>query len=87
MIKFKKLSAIAAAVCLFGASALSFAGCAETEDTVTLRVCSWEEYIDLGGWEEEERIEVENPFTGDDSIFGENSVEDEFTEWFYENYG
>ncbi len=87
MIKFKKILSTAAAVCIFGASALTFAGCAESEKTVTLRVCSWEEYIDLGGWEEDERIDVENPFTEQDSIFGENAVYDDFTDWFYENYG
>ena len=28
------------------------------EETVTLRVCNWEEYIDLGDWDEEETIEL-----------------------------
>lgn len=31
---------------------------AAEDNTVTLRVCSWEEYIDEGGWEPEERIEL-----------------------------
>ena len=26
------------------------------EDVITLRVCNWEEYIDLGDWDEEERM-------------------------------
>ena len=34
---------------------------------VTLRVCNWEEYIDLGDWDEEETIDLES---GD--IIGEN---------------
>ncbi|MDE6586501.1 MAG: extracellular solute-binding protein [Clostridia bacterium] len=85
--KFKRLSAIIAAVCLIGASATAFVGCAEAEQTVTLRVCSWEEYIDLGGWEEDERLDIENPFTNEDSVFGKNSVVDDFTEWFYDEYG
>ena len=29
------------------------------DDVVTLRVCNWEEYIDLGGWDEDEAMELE----------------------------
>ena len=39
------------------------------EADVVLRVCNWEEYIDLGDWDEEETIELES---GD--IIGENSM-------------
>ena len=35
----------------------SFAGA--SEETVTLRVCNWEEYIDLGDWGEEEMIDLD----------------------------
>ncbi len=52
------------------------------EETVTLRVCNWEEYIDEGGWGEDEVIDLES---GD--IFGENSAIDDFTDWYYETYG
>ncbi|MDE6667428.1 MAG: extracellular solute-binding protein [Clostridia bacterium] len=75
--KFKKILSVAAACSMFGASLLTFAGCSEQEDVITLRVCNWEEYIDLGGWNEEERISLDS---GD--IFGENAVYDDFTEWF-----
>ena len=35
--------------------AFSVSGCGnEGSDAVTLRVCNWEEYIDEGGWEEDE---------------------------------
>ncbi len=51
-------------------------------DTVILRVCSWEEYIDEGGWDEDEVIDLES---GD--IFGENSMIEDFEDWYYETYG
>ena len=58
----------------------SFAGA--DGETVTLRVCNWEEYIDLGDWDEDEVIDLDS---GD--IFGENSLVSDFTEWYEETYG
>lgn len=55
---------------------------AATEETVTLRICNWEEYIDLGDWGEDEVIDLES---GD--IFGENSMVDDFETWYEETYG
>lgn len=52
------------------------------EETVTLRVCNWEEYIDLGDWDEEETIDLES---GD--IFGENTMVDDFEAWYEKTYG
>ncbi|HBN12093.1 MAG TPA: spermidine/putrescine ABC transporter substrate-binding protein [Clostridiales bacterium] len=78
------LALTAAAVC--AASALSLAGCAESPREVVLRVCSWEEYIDLGGWAEDELIDIDNPFGDGEGIFGENSMVDDFTEWFNSNH-
>lgn len=77
----KKLTAaLSASMILF--FALPFAGCAKkSEKVVTLRVSSWEEYIDLGGWEQDEVIDLES---GD--IFSEKSMVDRFTEWFNENH-
>lgn len=49
---------------------------------VTLRICNWEEYIDLGGWDEEETIDLES---GD--IIGENSMIEDFEQWYYDTYG
>ncbi|MDO5344916.1 MAG: extracellular solute-binding protein [Lachnospiraceae bacterium] len=49
---------------------------------VTLRVCNWEEYIDLGGWDEEEAIDLDS---GD--IIGVNSMVEDFETWYYETYG
>lgn len=51
-------------------------------ETVVLRVCNWEEYIDEGGWDEDELIDLP-----DGDIFGENSLVEDFEDWYYENYG
>ena len=77
----KKLNAVLSALVILGLT-LPLAGCSdESEKVVTLRVSSWEEYIDLGGWDEDEVIDLES---GD--IFGENSMVDDFTEWFNSNH-
>ena len=55
----------------------------KAEDTITLRVCNWEEYIDLGGWDEDERIELDNGA----EIFGENPMYEDFEDWYYETTG
>ena len=52
---------------------------AEEEQTVTLRVCNWEEYMDQGDWDEDEVIDLES---GD--IIGENSMVEDFEDWYYE---
>ena len=49
---------------------------------VVLRVCNWEEYIDLGDWDEDELIELES-----DEIIGEQSVVEDFEDWYEETYG
>lgn len=51
-------------------------------EEVTLRICNWEEYIDLGDWDEEEIIDLDS---GD--IIGENSMVKDFETWYYETYG
>lgn len=52
------------------------------DDTIILRVCNWEEYIDMGDWDEEERIELDS---GD--IMGVNPMYKDFEEWYFETYG
>jgi spermidine/putrescine transport system substrate-binding protein len=54
-----------------------------SEKEITLRVCNWEEYIDLGDWDEEEVIELDNG----EEILGVNTLTDDFEEWYYETYG
>ena len=58
----------------------SFAGA--SEETVTLRVCNWEEYIDLGDWDEGDTIDIESG-----NIIGENSMISDFAELYEETYG
>ncbi|MBQ4062115.1 MAG: extracellular solute-binding protein [Christensenellaceae bacterium] len=53
------------------------------DEEIVLRVCSWEEYIDEGGWDEEELIELENGL----EIIGENSMVEDFEAWYFETYG
>ena len=51
-------------------------------EEVVLRVCNWEEYIDLGDWDEEETIELDSG-----NIIGENSMVEDFETWYEETYG
>ncbi|MDE5824856.1 MAG: extracellular solute-binding protein [Lachnospiraceae bacterium] len=53
------------------------------EEPIILRVCSWEEYIDLGEWDEEEAIALDNGTV----IFGERPLYEEFEDWYRETYG
>lgn len=56
---------------------------AAKEEVITLRVGNWEEYIDLGGWDKDEAIEL-----GDTTILGENSLVSDFETWFNaQDYG
>lgn len=55
---------------------------ASSGEKVTLRVCNWEEYIDLGDWDPEETIDLES---GD--IIGINSMVEDFEAWYWETYG
>ncbi len=49
---------------------------------VTLRISNWEEYIDLGDWDDDEVIDLPS---GD--IIGIEPMVNEFEEWYYETYG
>ena len=50
---------------------------------IVLRVSNWEEYIDLGEWDEDCEIELDNGAV----IFGEQPLYKDFEDWYYENYG
>ena len=56
---------------------------AKSEDEIVLRVCNWEEYIDTGDWDEEERIALDNGV----EIFGEKPLYEDFEDWYFETYG
>lgn len=65
---------------------LFFTGCAgheQGEEEIVLRVSNWAEYIDEGDWDEDDAIELDE----DNFILGENSMIDDFEDWFYDNYG
>ncbi len=88
MIKLKKFLATVFAVlsaCIF---LLPITACGGNAEIVVLRVCSWEEYIDLGDWDEEDRIEIDNPFAtdGENGVFGVNPIVEDFIEWFNDNH-
>ena len=72
----------AAAVSALSGPALGVRAASHPEADVVLRVCNWEEYIDLGDWDEEETIDLES---GD--IIGENSMVEDFEEWYFDTYG
>ncbi len=54
----------------------------DADKEIVLRICNWEEYIDTGDWDEEEAIDLDSM-----TVFGENSMIDDFEEWYYETYG
>ena len=79
------LAAAGVLTCTLGAALavpVSAMAAEDSKETVVLRVSNWEEYIDLGDWDEEETIELES---GD--IIGENSMVEDFEEWYEETYG
>lgn len=86
MKKFKRMLCIVSAFALAGSSPAMLSGCAGKHETVTLRVCSWEEYIDLGGWKDDELIDIDNPYS-EGGIIGVNSMVEDFEEWFSYTYG
>ena len=82
-LKPKCRSALLIVFCMTVGS-LFFSGCTDQgTQEVTLRVCNWEEYIDEGDWDEDEIIELEDGT----KIIGENSLINDFEDWYYEEYG
>ncbi len=77
------LMIVAILASLFATPAKQKATSLAKDDVIKLRVCNWEEYIDLGEWEEDELIELDNGV----SILGENTMMDDFCDWYYETYG
>lgn len=74
-------------IMIMALSILVVGGCAdddeETKDAVILRVSNWEEYIDEGGWDEEELIDLDNGV----DVMGDRSLVEDFEEWYEETYG
>ena len=82
MMNTKRMLSAALLLCLLATLLCPAFSLAAKEETITLRVCNWEEYIDQGDWGEDEVIDLES---GD--IFGENSLVDDFETWYEETYG
>ncbi len=53
-----------------------------SDDVVVLRVSNWEEYIDLGEWDDDELIDLDNG----EEIIGINAMVEDFEEWYYNTY-
>ncbi len=79
----KKAMLALATVCGIGAACAQTTPVQAAENEIVLRVCNWEEYIDLGEWEEDERIELDNGA----EILGVNPMYEDFEEWYYETTG
>ncbi len=78
-----KIFAAFAAAGVLSLATLPLAACSNNQTELVLRVSNWEEYIDLGGWKDDELIDIDNPFLPDsEGIIGNNSLIDDFTEWF-----
>ncbi len=80
---YRKFGLVLAIVMAFG----MFSGnitevCAAEDEEIVLRISNWEEYIDQGGWDEDEIIELESG-----TVFGGNSIIDDFEDWYFETYG
>ena len=82
-----KMFSLRSRICIIPACillALALSGCGgESSDAVVLRVCNWEEYIDEGGWDEDEVIELDDGTC----IAGTDSLIEDFEEWYHETYG
>ncbi len=84
-IKYKKTlcaAVLAGLVCFTLPGFFKEAKAADQTADVTIRVANWEEYIDLGDWDEEDTIDLDS---GD--IIGVTSMIDDFEDWYYETYG
>ncbi len=80
----KRFSRMRTAVLGAALAAGALTGCESSgSDTIVLRVSNWEEYIDLGGWDQEDLIDLEDGT----KILGKENLTREFEAWFFETYG
>lgn len=77
------MAAFTSCMLIAASNTMNIEAAQKSDEVIKLRVCNWEEYIDLGGWEEEELIDLENGT----EIFGRNSMIKDFEEWYYKTYG
>lgn len=82
--RFWKKAAMLGACILAAGTLTLMAGCGEEGDEeIVLRVANWEEYMDEGDWDEEDAIE----FSDGGVLCPENTLVEDFEEWFYDTYG
>lgn len=77
-----KITSLLLAVVLFDGIISDNVYANDESEEIVLRVSNWEEYIDLGDWDEEELIDLDST-----SILGEQSIVEDFEDWYYETYG
>lgn len=66
-------------ICLTVQPSLAYA---KGNDTLTLKVGNWEEYIDQGGWADADSIKLPSG-----TIKSKNGIISDFEEWYYHTYG
>ncbi|MDO5402434.1 MAG: extracellular solute-binding protein [Eubacteriales bacterium] len=80
----KRINSLICCMILTVAAVLPLTGCSkEASDTIVLRICNWEEYIDEGEWAQEETIELSDGTL----IRPKASMIEDFEQWYYEQYG
>ncbi|MDE7257077.1 MAG: ABC transporter substrate-binding protein, partial [Clostridia bacterium] len=83
MKKLPKLLCTLAAAGTVAFAAMPLTACSNGGNELVLRVSNWEEYIDLGDWDDEELIDIDNPYEPEsEGVIGINSMVDDFTNWF-----
>lgn len=80
----RRVKGLLACLLFTAVTILPLGGCGQKDsETIYLRVSNWEEYIDEGGWSEEDLIEL-----ADGTIIQpENSMLQDFEDWYFEQYG
>lgn len=61
-------------------------GCENKEnqnEEIVLRIANWEEYLDEGGWDEDETIDLDEKT----KILGRENMVDEFETWYEKHMG
>ncbi len=83
--KLKRIVSFILCLALMTGNMCFMSGCdnSHSDDEIVLRISNWEEYIDEGGWDDSETIELDNGV----SICADEGIVDEFEDWYYETYG
>lgn len=78
----KRMFSVLLLVCILLTAAHTIQAKAANQDTIVLRIGNWEEYIDQGGWGEDETIDLDGQ-----TITSEHGLISDFEEWYYQTYG